>query len=196
MLIPQYDNAIQLAMAAHRSQTRKGSNIPFLVHPISVGITLAMIGVTNNVIIGGILHDTIEDTRITYDDIKGAFGREIADLVMEVTTEKETAGEPWITRRLRTINSISTISQDAISIKAVDLYHNMASLVRDHALMGDKLFEHFSSTKNNEHWAFSQVYHALKKRVTSKEEMVLEAIRQFIEKVFGSVYEETSVHPD
>ena len=69
--------AIQTAVEHHEGQKRKGSNIPYIVHPIEVGIILTENGANEEVITAGILHDTLEDTKLTYDDIKSLFNERV-----------------------------------------------------------------------------------------------------------------------
>ena len=61
------DSAIKVALKAHRDQFRKGTDIPYITHPLTVGIMLAKAGCSDEVIAAGILHDTVEDTSISLD---------------------------------------------------------------------------------------------------------------------------------
>ena len=82
--------AIDFATIKHTGQKRKGSGLDYITHPIKVGFILQSLNMPYAVIIAGILHDTIEDTDATYDEIVREFGIEVADLVMELTkTDKD-----------------------------------------------------------------------------------------------------------
>jgi len=81
--------AIDFATIKHAGQKRKGSGLDYITHPIKVGFILQSLNMPYAVIIAGILHDTIEDTDATYDEIVQEFGIEVADLVMELTTDKD-----------------------------------------------------------------------------------------------------------
>ncbi len=76
--------AIEMARAAHNGQTRKTGE-PYLVHPLAVKKILEEWGMDEDTIIAGVLHDTIEDTDLTLDDIKQEFGESVAFLVDGVT---------------------------------------------------------------------------------------------------------------
>lgn len=76
--------AFDYAAMKHEGQTRK-SGQPYIVHPRDVAVTLAEYQVDPNTIIAGLLHDIIEDTQTSYDEIKGKFGEEVADIVEGVT---------------------------------------------------------------------------------------------------------------
>ena len=76
--------AYEMALSAHGEQLRK-SGEPYIIHPLSVAVILAELGLDMETIIGGILHDIIEDTSFTYDDLVNEFSESVADLVDGVT---------------------------------------------------------------------------------------------------------------
>ena len=78
------DKAYQVAKKAHEGQMRK-SGEPYIIHPICVAIILAQLELDKETIVAGLLHDVVEDTVMTYDDIVREFGEEIALLVDGVT---------------------------------------------------------------------------------------------------------------
>ena len=83
--------AAYFAALKHRSQRRKGSEAdPYINHPLHVASLLAGAGKTSdvNVLIAALLHDAVEDTDATLDDIREQFGEEVADLVAEVSDDK------------------------------------------------------------------------------------------------------------
>jgi GTP diphosphokinase / guanosine-3',5'-bis(diphosphate) 3'-diphosphatase len=82
--------ATHFAARRHRDQRRKDiKSTPYITHPIALAATLSDAGVSDvTVLAAALLHDTIEDTITTYDDLRGEFGKAIADLVAEVTDAK------------------------------------------------------------------------------------------------------------
>ena len=78
------NKAFNLAFEAHKEQKRE-SGEPYIIHPIDVSTILAELGMDTSTIVAGLLHDVIEDTDYTYDDIKNIFNEEIANLVSGVT---------------------------------------------------------------------------------------------------------------
>ena len=76
--------AYNFAFDAHKDQKRE-SGEPYIIHPICVSEILVDLGMDTNTIIAGLLHDVIEDTPYTYDDIKNLFNDEVANLVDGVT---------------------------------------------------------------------------------------------------------------
>jgi len=78
---PLINLAIEIAEKAHQNQVRKGTDIPYITHPLAVGIILSKAGCSDEVIIAGILHDTVEDTPVTLDYIRDTFGKKVFELV-------------------------------------------------------------------------------------------------------------------
>ena len=87
-----YD-AIGLATKAHHSQVRKGTEIPYIVHPLAVAGLLIRSGCPEHMVIAALLHDVLEDTPVTVEEIRSHFGREVAELVMALSEPDKKA--PW-----------------------------------------------------------------------------------------------------
>ncbi|MED3562733.1 HD domain-containing protein, partial [Bacillus xiapuensis] len=75
------ENALQMAGKAHEGQYRKLTDIPYIIHPVAVGMLLMKEGFAEDIVAAGILHDTVEDTDLTLEDIKQEFGEKIAEIV-------------------------------------------------------------------------------------------------------------------
>ncbi len=122
--------AFRLAADAHKDMRRK-SGEPFILHPISVAIIAANdIGLGCTSIISALLHDTVEDTDLTLDDIVGIFGEEVANIIDGLTKIDEISVSSS-TAQAETIKKLLfTLSDDirVILIKLADRIHNMRTL--------------------------------------------------------------------
>jgi guanosine-3',5'-bis(diphosphate) 3'-pyrophosphohydrolase len=121
--------AMEFAAEKHRSQTRKdAANTPYINHPISLAHLLADVGgITDaNVIAAALLHDTVEDTDATVEDIEELFGKEIMAIVMEVTDDKSL---PSPERKRLQIENAAHISQEAKSVKLADKICNLQDML-------------------------------------------------------------------
>lgn len=124
------EKAYLIAEKAHSNQLRK-SGEPFIVHPVAVSFMLAEMEMDMPSIIAGLLHDVIEDTSVTYDELKQQFGKEIADIVEGVTKLKRipyTTKEEQQAENLRKMFLSMAADMRVILIKLVDRLHNMRTL--------------------------------------------------------------------
>ena len=123
--------AASFAAFKHRGQTRKGHRkYPYINHPIAVAELLAGVGgVTDPVILmGAMLHDTVEDTGTTFEELQEAFGAEVADLVREVTDDKRLPKE---VRKQRQVEHAPGASVRAKILKLADKSVNVYDVVHD-----------------------------------------------------------------
>ncbi len=115
------------AASAHTGQHRKMSGAPYIVHPTAVMRILQSVGVKDkNVLVAAFVHDTIEDTPVTYNDLKREFNKEVADFAKEVTSNKrgiEMLGKPQYLAK-----KMVGMSDGALAIKLADRLHNTTDL--------------------------------------------------------------------
>jgi (p)ppGpp synthase/HD superfamily hydrolase len=121
-------SGIDFAAEKHRFQTRKNKEkTPYVSHPIGVTYHLMVVGEIRevSVIIGALLHDVMEETQTTFEEIENKFGRAVASLVREVTDDKSIAREAR--KRLQVINA-SHQSKEAAQINLADKLFNLSDL--------------------------------------------------------------------
>ena len=102
------DYAIYYATKAHTGQRRKSDKeVDMIFHPFTVGMILQRACASTECVIAGLLHDVIEDTRYSLEDIKNEFGSDVAKFVDEVSEDKSL---PWKERKIEAIDKIKTAS--------------------------------------------------------------------------------------
>jgi len=165
-----YTNKIQKALRfaiktheVYQKQKRKSKDIPYITHPLTVGLILAKAKASEDVIIAGILHDTIEDSidekKVTKEMIIERFGENVYKLVLSVTEQNKKL--PWDERKAEAIKHIETFSNDSVLLKSADIISNMTEIYSDYQDEGDKIFENFNSGKEKTLKNYNNVISAL-----------------------------------
>ncbi|MGB3786655.1 MAG: HD domain-containing protein [Phormidesmis sp.] len=120
--------ALDFAAQKHRDQRRKGSDrAPYINHPIAVvHILLIEAGVTDEAVLtAALLHDTVEDTDTTFEEIEQHFGQRVRDIVAEVTDDKSL---PKAVRKQQQIDHAPQLSDRARLIKLADKTANLRDI--------------------------------------------------------------------
>lgn len=138
--------AIALALRAHEAQVRKGDGrLPYVVHPVTVALILSRYTGDEDTIIAGLLHDTLEDTHVTAEEIERAFGSKVRDMVLDVT-ESSLPGLSWETRKTRYLRRLQTAPRPSLLVAAADKTANLISMIAAHAATGDALWDRFNAS--------------------------------------------------
>jgi (p)ppGpp synthase/HD superfamily hydrolase len=145
-------HAIKFASKTHQvyqDQKRKGKAIPYITHPMTVGLILSLYGAGEDVICAGILHDTIEDSpndkKVTREMLVERFGEKVADLVVSATEDKTLPRED---RKKKVLEEIANFSHEEVMLKSADVISNMSELLDDHGRVRDAVFERFTDGKD------------------------------------------------
>src|SRR3990167_1916991 len=121
-MIPLIERAMHFAIAAHDEQVRKYTGVPYIFHPIEVATILLHVGIKDeNIIAAALLHDVVEDTSVTFEELESTFSPEIAQLVREVSkiSQPEDGNRYWRMRKDR--DHYANASIDGRNIKLADL---------------------------------------------------------------------------
>lgn len=127
---PIVEKASKFAKRAHATQRRKYTNEPYYVHLAEVASLCKEHGCSKRVIAAAYLHDTIEDQPVTYEELFAQFGKEIADIVLELTDVSATSGWTRKQRKQADLTRLAAASAAAQTIKCADLISNTSSIVR------------------------------------------------------------------
>ena len=150
-----FEKALNFAKLKHSSQKRKFTGEPYIVHPIRVAEITKRYGGTESQIIAAILHDTIEDTETTEDEIRREFGDEIAGLVVSLTNdedEKNRLGKAeYLTKKISGMSSNSLLVKFADRLDNVnDLSSNNPDWSKTYARQTDYILSHLDNPNLNE----------------------------------------------
>ena len=140
------DRAIVFAVRAHHDTERRGKGFPYIVHPMEAMEIVATITSDQELLAAAALHDTIEDTDVTVEDIRREFGDRVAQLVHAESdrfTEGVSEEDSWHDRKQAAIDRLSNASHDAKIVAMGDKLSNMRAIWRDYQTKGDELWNIF-----------------------------------------------------
>lgn len=148
------DRAIEFAVRAHHNTERRGKGFPYIVHPLEAVAIVATITPDQELLAAAALHDVVEDTQFTFEDLRREFGDRIARLV-ELESDKFVEGlsesDSWRDRKQAAIDRLAAAPRDAKIVAMGDKLSNMRAIARDYALQGDALWSLFHVKDRKEH---------------------------------------------
>ena len=155
------DKAITFATHAHEGQFRKGTQRPFILHPLEVGDIVGTMTEDEEIISAAILHDTIEDCEgVTEEIIRVEFSPRVANLV---AGESEDKSKSWMERKSHTIEKLKTAPKEIQMIGLADKLSNMRDIDRDYPICGEELWNRFRmKDKNVIGWYYKSIKDSLK----------------------------------
>ena len=157
-------DAIEYAARAHREHYRKGTRIPYIAHLISVAKILIEYDCAEEIIVAGLLHDTVEDTSVTFEDIRKSFGETVASLVNAASEPDKS--DTWENRKKHTIEYLKTAPMDVLLLSCADKLDNIRSIKDDYERFGESVWKHFRRAKDSQEW----YYNALAEIFMNREE--------------------------
>ena len=155
------NRAVIFATNAHSSQKRKGTQIPYILHPLEAAAIVGTMTDDDEIIAAAVLHDVIEDTETTVDEIKSLFGGTVAAYVFaesENKREELPAADTWKIRKSETLEHLKTAPREIKMITLGDKLSNIRAICRDYNILGDKLWDRFNQKdKNEHHWYYQGI---------------------------------------
>ena len=156
------DEAIIFATRAHSGQQRKGTNTPYILHPLEAAAIVATMTDDPEIIAAAVLHDIVEDAHVSVDEIAARFCERVAKLVNSETENKredQPASDTWLIRKQETIHHLSNEMDLAVKMVTLgDKLSNIRAMYRDHLQLGDQLWERFNQHDPKMHaWYYRAV---------------------------------------
>lgn len=157
--------ALEYSAKNHRGYNRKGGDIPYIVHPVEVAMILNDNSLTEEVIVAGLLHDLLEDTQVSKENIREEFGEDILGLVIGASEKlKNRENKSWKKRKEHTIKFIKNDADFKIrAIACADKLSNIRSMIRDLEGEDSKTFwNKFNAGKEKQKWYYESLVDSLK----------------------------------
>ena len=128
------DEAVAFAMKAHEGAFRKGTKVPYIVHPLETAVIVSMMSEDEELVCAAILHDVVEDAGVSEQQLETLFGQRVTAFVMEETEDKT---KSWKERKAATLKHLETASRESKILVLGDKLSNLRCTARDHMVIGE-----------------------------------------------------------
>lgn len=182
--MPNIFDAIEFAARAHSGQYRKGTRIPYIVHPLAVARILIEHDAPDDVVVAAVLHDVVEDTRVTLPEIRAAFGDTIAGLVQAMSEPDRS--DTWENRKRDTLTFMETAPQEVLLIKVADQLDNIRGIREDYLTQGDAVWKRFNRGREKQKWYHEGLADLFRRRlVTEQGKLLAQEYEAHVRAVYG-----------
>ena len=150
------ERALRWAATCHHGQFRKGSDTPYVEHLMGVALILDRLGFDEEVVIAGLLHDVVEDTAVTLDQVEARFGADVAATVghcSEIKTDSQGQKRPWLDRKRDHLEAMAGAPIEARAVILADKLHNLLSIELD-LLEGRPVWPSFNAGRDQVLWYY------------------------------------------
>lgn len=180
------DKALIFAIKAHANSERRGKGFPYIVHPLEAVEIVSSITPDQELLAAAALHDVVEDTDVTVDEIRAEFGDRIADIVdseSDLVIENVSFEDSWHARKHIAIARLAKASHDSKIVAMGDKLSNMRAIYRDYQEKGDELWKIFHTTDPKDHeWHYRGLAESLSEL---SDTFAYKEFVTLIDKVFG-----------
>jgi (p)ppGpp synthase/HD superfamily hydrolase len=163
------EQAIRAAAVLHKDQLRKGSMpFPYITHLVATAFTLLDYTDDEDVIIAALLHDTLEDTDYTLDELQEDFGGKVRELVEAVTEPQSTEAKKysWMEKKQTYIKQLKQAPKDAVLIAAADKIHNFRTIVEDYFEAPERFTQDFGNNYEDRIEAYQGIANVINNRLS------------------------------
>lgn len=181
---PTLYDAIELSARAHHHQVRKGTEIPYIVHPLAVASLLIRVGSPEPLVIAALLHDVVEDTPLTIQEIRARFGPQVAELVSALSEPDKKAS--WEDRKAHTIDYLEKKATDDVLLVALaDKLDNIRAIREGLETDGEMFWARFNRPREKQQWYYRRLDEVFAKRVGREPALILlSTFRAEVKRVF------------
>lgn len=180
------DRAIIFAVKAHAGTERRGKGFPYIIHPMEAMEIVATMTTDQEVLAAAALHDTVEDTDVTIEELRLEFGDRIASLVAQESEERPEGmsdEESWHDRKQTAIDRLAKAPHDAKIVALGDKLSNIRTIARDYAEIGDALWKRFHAQDPKDHeWHYRGLADSLREL---QDTAAFQEFESLINKVFS-----------
>ena len=191
-LTERFGQALLYAFRLHQRQRRKGSQTPYIAHPLGVAALVLEDGGDEDEAIAALLHDAAEDQGglETLEQIRLKFGARVASIVDGCTDTYETPKPLWRPRKEQYLAHLQTASPSVLRVSLADKLHNARTILVDLSSQGDQVWQRFNGGKDGSLWYYrslEQIFQQLQRsgRINSPLVARLDEVVARIERLAG-----------
>lgn len=162
------EQAIRAAAVLHRDQNRKGSlPLPYITHLMAVVMILLDYTTDEDTIVAAFLHDTLEDTDYTVDELREDFGGAVVEMVMTLSEPKYTGDQKlsWREKKNAYVKQLKQGSESAVLIAAADKIHNLRTVVEEYCTDHNRYLQDFGKNIDDQHEAYQSISNVINSRL-------------------------------
>jgi (p)ppGpp synthase/HD superfamily hydrolase len=155
-LSSKFDDALVYAADLHRQQVRKGTNVPYVAHLLSVCSLVLTNGGGEVQAIAALLHDAAEDQggQATLEEIRRRFGAEVAGIVADCTDAWGEPKPPWRARKQAYLEALPHKPSSSLLVSLADKVDNAEAILSDHRVLGEELWSRFKGGRDGTIWYY------------------------------------------
>ena len=187
------DKAIAFAVRKHSGTPRKGTKVPYIVHPMEAAAIVAGITDDQELIAAALLHDTLEDTGTKFEELVSEFGLRVANLVAEESEDKQEekpAEDTWKVRKQATLDHLEKAGYETRMLALADKLSNIRAIQRDLKVStekGEAFWKRFHQGDSALHgWYYSSIARILLKDPKLKDTQACKEYAERVHAVFGT----------
>lgn len=169
-LTKRFQDALIFAFVLHRNQTRKGSNVPYISHLLSVAALVLEDGGDEIEAIAALLHDAVEDQGglPVLHKIRNQFGERVAFIVEQCSDTTISSKPPWRERKQMYLHHLENAPTDVLRVSMADKLHNLRTLVLDYRKIGEQVWERFNGGKDGTLWYYQSLMDIFQRKCSSE----------------------------
>ena len=178
-----FDKAVKFATEAHCGTERRGKGYPYIIHPMEAAAIVATMTNDQEMLAAAVLHDTVEDTDVTIEQIRELFGDRVAELVQHETAPLDDS-LTWREKKTAQLKQLAEAPRDSKIVALGDKFSNMSGIALDYRQMGDEVWKRFHAPngKSDVEWYYRSLADAMSEL---SETLVYQEYVKLLKEVFG-----------
>lgn len=164
------EQAIRAAAILHKDQLRKGlMPLPYVTHLMAVTLIVSDYTEDENTIVAALLHDTLEDTDYTSEELQEDFGGDVKEIVESLSEPQDSNSKKysWVEQKKRYAKKLKSASQAALLISAADKIHNMRMIVEEYYDDHPRFMADFSGSLDDRALMYQDISNVINSRLTN-----------------------------